>query len=461
MGRGERMSIVQIQVDTEQNHPEPIIYANVATINRLNLPLNNPIPLILGQKAIETHVIYSSNKGNLIRIPQNLATELHIPNGIQLHARYNKEKGILVGPVFGVLVQTIDPKTPQNPFGKLTDFLKEIAILARNQGILFYVFTMEDIHLDSQTIKGWMLRSNQWEPKTLPFPNVIYNRISSRKYEKQLQGKITELLKQVVLFNDHFLNKWQVHGILEKTIIKENMPTTKYYKGNHTIKEMLSTYPTIYLKPTNGSLGRGIIKIERSINQYIVQYSKINGASTYNFKSLNKLLKHLYPRLRSEPYLVQEGLSLLQINHRPIDFRILVQKNGHGQWSVTSMVARIANDQQFVSNLARGGTPANIIETIRSASPELGKRMVKGDFRKLALLIAKKLEESSTGHFAELGIDLGLDTKGKLWLLEVNSKPSKTEESTITGPRPSVNRLIQYVRFLSGFPQETKRRRRK
>ncbi|WP_339060146.1 YheC/YheD family protein [Tepidibacillus marianensis] len=454
------MSIVQVQVDIQQN-PEPIIYANIATINRLNLPLNKPIPLLLGQKSIEVRVFYSSNKGNLIRIPAELATQVHIPNGIQLHGRYDQEKGLIFGPVFGVLVQTIDPKLPQTPFGKLTDFLYEIATLARNQGILFYVFTLSDIYQQTQSIKGWMLHGNQWEPKILPFPNVIYNRISSRHHEKQQQGKIAELLKQVVLFNDHFLNKWQVHEMLEKTTIQGNMPATKYYKGNHTIKEMLSTYPTIYLKPTNGSLGRGIIKIERLVNQYIVQYSKINGASTYNFKSLNKLLKHLYPRLRSEPYLVQEGLNLLQINHRPIDFRILVQKNGQGLWSVTSMVARIANDQQFVSNLARGGTQANIIETIHTASPELSKKITKEHFRILALLVAKNLEESKSGHFAELGIDLGLDTKGKLWLLEVNSKPSKTEETTLTGPRPSVNRLIQYVRFLSGFPQNTKRRRRK
>ncbi|TCS83595.1 YheC/YheD family protein [Tepidibacillus fermentans] len=455
------MKIVQIQVDQEQNQPRPIIYANIATINRLSLPLNQPITLHFGKKNVEVRVSISTNTGNLIRIPSELAAQLLLPNGIQLHAKFDKEKGLFLGPIFGILIQTVNPKQPQTPFGKLTEFLKEVALLARNQGILFYVFTIQDIYQQTQMVKGWFYSSNQWEPRIFPLPDVIYNRISSRNQEKKFKVKITELQKQIPFFNEHFLNKWQVYEMLKKTPIQDYMPETNYFKGNQSIKEMIAKYPIIYLKPTNGALGRGIIKIEHSLDQYIVQYSRINGASTFYFKNLNKLLKHLYPRLHSEPYLIQEGLNLIQFNRRPIDFRILVQKNGQGLWSITSMVCRIANDQQFVSNLARGGTQANVMETIRSANPELSKKIKKDHFRKLALLIAKNLEESTSGHFAELGIDLGLDNKGKIWLLEVNSKPSKTEDTALAGPRPSVNRLIQYVRFLTGFPEEKKRHRRK
>ncbi|MFV9511210.1 YheC/YheD family protein [Tepidibacillus sp. LV47] len=455
------MGIVQVQVETQEDQQKPTIYANIATINRLNLPINQPISLKFGKIITEVKVTLSSNSGNLMRIPSDLATQLHIPNGTLLNAKFDKEKGLLLGPIFGILVQSVNPKQPQTPFGKLTEFFKEVALLARNQGILFYIFTIQDIYHGSQTIQGWFYRNNQWEVGIFPLPDVIYNRISSRSQERKFKAKIAELQKQIPFFNEHFLNKWQVYEMLKKTSIHQFMPETTYFKGNQSLKEMIKKYPIVYLKPTNGALGKGIIKIERSPEQYIVQYSRINGASTFYFKNLNKLLKHLYPRLQSEPYLIQEGLNLIQLNRRPIDFRILVQKNGRGHWSITSMIARIANDQQFVSNLARGGTQAGVMATIRQASPELSKTIKKEHFRKLALQIAKKLEESTSGHFAELGIDLGLDNDGKIWLLEVNSKPSKTEETTLAGPRPSVHRLIQYVRFLTGFPERVKGSRRK
>ena len=71
--------------------------------------------------------------------------------------------------------------------------------------------------------------------------------------------------------------------------------------------------------------------------------------------------------------------------------------------------------------------------------------------------------ESIQGHYAEFGIDLGVDTRGHIWLLEVNSKPSKSTtavqqpgdeegEHTPSRPRPSVIRMLDYAAFLSGFP---------
>ena len=53
---------------------------------------------------------------------------------------------------------------------------------------------------------------------------------------------------------------------------------------------------------------------------------------------------------------------------------------------------------------------------------------------------------------AELGIDLAIDVHGKIWLIEINSKPSKTDDTVINPNshfRPSVLRLIDYVLYLS------------
>ncbi|WP_374701241.1 YheC/YheD family protein [Thalassobacillus sp. C254] len=42
----------------------------------------------------------------------------------------------------------------------------------------------------------------------------------------------------------------------------------------------------------------------------------------------------------------------------------------------------------------------------------------------LLLTIFKKIEESY-GRFGEMGIDIGIDQGGNLWIIECNAKPGK------------------------------------
>ncbi len=68
--------------------------------------------------------------------------------------------------------------------------------------------------------------------------------------------------------------------------------------------------------------------------------------------------------------------------------------------------------------------------------------------------MANTFEELVDGHYAELGIDLAVDKSGKIWLLEINFKPSKTDDTVINPSlttRPSVIRLIEYTLYLTRF----------
>jgi len=454
---------IQIENSDSADH---FIYANPTVINYLNLPLHKPFKLSFGNKSVDVQLGLSSNKGNLVRIPAHVAQQLMIPNGIQIYAKYHKDYGIQLGPIIGILVQNILNNQPQTPFGKLTLYMQEVAQVARSNGILAYIFALEDINQEEGYVNGWIYKNNKWVKGKFPIPNVVYNRISSRMKEKKSLELIKNLQKKYrfTFFNEHFLNKWQVYEKLINTPIENIMPKTVLYKGVLTLKQMLSKHQQIYLKPTNGALGRGIIRIEKINNQYTVKFSRNQSPMTITFTSIGSLYKYLKPRLANETFLVQKGLNLIHHQNRPIDFRILVQKNGLGKWAITSMVARIANDQHIVSNLARGGTQSGVMETIKLASPKLATQISRTHFKKLALAVASNLELATEGNFAELGIDLALDESGKIWLLEVNSKPSKSEDTSTKqlGPRPSVRRLIQYVLHISDYQQQvyTKRKRR-
>ncbi|MNJ53594.1 Endospore coat-associated protein YheD [compost metagenome] len=73
--------------------------------------------------------------------------------------------------------------------------------------------------------------------------------------------------------------------------------------------------------------------------------------------------------------------------------------------------------------------------------------------QKTALEIAQGIDKYIPAHFGELGIDLAVDTSGRIWLIEVNSKPSKNDNTPIGDSkiRPSVKQVIEYARYLSGF----------
>jgi len=448
------MATLTIQIEPQHLIPFNFIYTNNLVINRLGLPLGEPIELSFGSKKAYVYVRESPVKGNLIRIPSHIANNLLLPNGVKIRAKYHQSTGLKFGPLLGILVQNVQKNQPQTPFGKFTNFAIEVSEKSRAMGIIPYFFTADRISKNSDFISGWFYYNNKWEEGTFPIPSVIYNRISLRKEEEKLLPIIHKLQKQhpFVFFNNNFLNKWEVYQLLMQTATRQILPKTVKLQGIATLREILKRFSIVYLKPTNGALGNGIMRLEKTSDGYIVQSNRAQGPVSMNFKSLENLVKYLRPRIAGKTYLVQEGINLIKIDGRPIDFRILVQKNAKGNWDVTSMVARIANDKQFVSNLAQGGTISPVLETIRTASPELIKKVTRNDFKKYSIEIAKQIDTAATGLFAELGIDLALDVNGKIWLLEVNSKPSKTEDPKETnGSRPSVNRLIQYVHYVSGF----------
>ena len=152
--------------------------------------------------------------------------------------------------------------------------------------------------------------------------------------------------------------------------------------------------------------------------------------------------------------LIQQGLTLIETGGRPIDFRALTQKNASGKWTITSIVSRTAGSHHFVSNLARGGTLSKVGEAVaKSNLPVSFRKGAYGRLQKAALEIARGIDTHIPAHFGELGIDLALDTSGRVWLLEVNSKPSKNDNTPLNEGkiRPSVRMMIQYARYVSGF----------
>lgn len=455
---------VKVTVQTKPN-PERsltgVLSINPKLLHHLKLIPGSTPTLVCGKRKARVHVKMNNHHNQLILIDAVTASHLCLLDGIQINISYNPAaKTLFLGPLFCILVDTIEKPT-EGPVKSLSPFIEEVTRYGQKRGILVFVASPDGVHPDKQQMNGWHVLKRTWQAGEFPIPDVCYNRISSRAVEQAQETQaILRFLNQTChLFNTQFLNKWQVHQLFSKSEkLRHYLPETRQY-AEADLNEMLQKYSIIYLKPSDGSLGRGVIRLVRHSRHITCQYATVSGNVFKKFKNRSQLLQFLKPRITRQDYLIQEGLKLASWAGRPVDFRILVQKNGTGRWHVTSMVARAAKENTIVTNIARGGSLYSVKSILPHLTPHSAEK-TQHRLRQLAMLIAQELEAQLEGTFAEFGVDMALDIHGNLWLLEVNAKPSKNENSMLgkDSIRPSVRYLLQYVQYATEQQRNMKHR---
>jgi glutathione synthase/RimK-type ligase-like ATP-grasp enzyme len=458
-------SKVWVQVsESKQYFPTQIhIHMQEQLLKRLRIPIIEPVLLRFGsiQKVVRFMDTPSSNKeGQSLTITANLAHELGLSTGDTIRIRYHPDHNeVRLGPVLGILTAQTYEKQPQGLFGINSSFFEEVAQASRQSGTFVYIFTLDGVDLQNKHVTGWRYKNKRWAFTRFPLPDVIHNRLDSRKMElsETIQTFFANIKHHtnIPIFNHRFLNKVEVTQLLSNdSRISSLSPETVTHFNKSLIAAMFKKYPVIFVKPSKGSLGYGIIHFTRTAKGWKCIQNSMTGPVHRHFHKPEELLKFLYPRLRKASYLIQRGIPLVHVMGSPVDFRALLQKNGMGKWSITSTVARIASEQSFVSNVAQGGKLSRVKAALQNSTlPDHLIPAVERQLKNAALAVAETIEERADGLFAELGIDLGVDASGKVWLIEVNSKPSKTEDASMNDGkiRPSVRKMLDYVQYLAKF----------
>lgn len=460
-GKGDRemaKTKLAVHVQNGTSSQDDAIVLGEAYVKRWKIPVNQSVTLRFGAAKREVKVTSAAHLA-AIRMNETLASRFGLHHGIQLCLHYKPStRTLTIGPLIGVLVSRVYSAKPERPFGAMTAFCRELTDACEQFGGFVYFFTPEDIRSGgSSAISGWC-HTERWVKRTFPVPNVVYNRLTSRKLENR--PSVQQFMKSAKthygasVFNEKYLNKSEVFKALRGVSSLHHLLPESYLVKNYAmLKAMCKKHAIVYLKPITGSLGKGIIKIsKRSGGGYACHFTSLNGVRKQEYPTLTQLFKTISGKLRTGRYQIQQGIHLIEIGGRPVDFRALVQKGVQGEWGVTSVVGRIAANNTFVSNLARGGSLATVPDAAaKSNVASSGKAGMNAKLRKAAIDIAKGTEAQIQGHFAEFGVDLAVDRSGRVWLLEVNSKPSK-DDNTPAGDskiRPSVRQLIYYSQHLS------------
>ncbi|CAH2713575.1 Endospore coat-associated protein YheD [Neobacillus rhizosphaerae] len=421
----------------------------------LQLKENLDLKITLGKKTITTTVQTVEMAADEILLPEKMITEFCLPlQSYKFQAMYLAESHTLkLGPMVGLLTNFTSNKHEEPHFRTIHSFCEELHHGITMQGGFFYVFSY-----DKFLNEGYYLDDGKWILFEPPLPDVIYNRIHSRRLEqkdsyKHFRKRLEQLM--IPIFNDRFLSKWEVYEQLsEERHLFPYIPETKIFSKEH-LHDFIQKYETVFLKPIHGSQGRNIIKVIKEMEYlYTFQTSLTDQSDQLGNKySLDEIYPLIKPILHNRIYIIQQGLSLVTHQSCAIDFRVLCHKNQTDHWEITSIVARIAAEQEFVSNIAKGGTITRPLNVLRTCLDRRKSLEVLAQMKELALETASVISSHSAGITGELGIDIGVDLDGRLWLIEVNSKPSKNFDDGLGKIRPSAKAIIQFCAKL-GFETE-------
>jgi hypothetical protein len=424
------------------------IYISKMLVSKWKLKNDGNITICIGKQFINLKVYEKNINDYEIQFPPYILESIHLPlQTYSIIAQYSySEQTLYLAPMIGLLTE-IDDIDPENPhFRSVHSFCEELEFVTKNLGGFFYVFSLQT--LNDPYIIGYYLNDGQWCKSQLPVPDVIYNRIHSRRLESStVFQQFRQQLKndEIPIFNDRFLSKWEVYDVLMTEYhLQPHIPCTKLYSKKN-LQEFLLTFPVVFLKPVHGSQGRNIIRVEQKESSFLLQFSyfkeKQNSLIASDITQVHDLIE---PFLKNNSYLIQQGIPFIQYQDRLMDFRVLCHKNNQDVWSVTSVVARLSAEKQFVSNIARGG---ETMKPLQALSLYFDRKTSKQQFifiKELALEFASVISLSSEGLTGELGIDMGIDSQGNPWIIEANSKPSKNFEEQEIKIRPSAKAIISY-----------------
>ncbi|WP_286231197.1 YheC/YheD family protein [Neobacillus mesonae] len=432
------------------NPHDQLMQISKKLLKQLNISDSKNISIEIGKTSIIMNIQPIDIPANEIILPENVMSNFRLPvQNYRFLASFQPESQTLkLGPVVGLLTNFYLKENDEPNFRSVHKFCEELHHVISGNGGFFYVFSYENF-----LTKGYYFQEEKWISVEPPLPDVIYNRIHSRILEKKISfqefRQDLELL-MIPLFNDRFLSKWEVYDeIHNESPLKKAIPETKIFSMENLI-ELAQKYETLFIKPIHGSQGKNIIKLIRvNENRFTYRASLTGGhEQPETYYSLEDIYKHLKPILQNRIYIVQQGIPFITKDFRTMDFRVLCHKKHPLMWDITSIVARIGADQEFVSNLARGGTLIRPLDALRTCFDAKQGKKVLSEIKDLALKIAASISSQTHGMFGELGIDIGVDIDGKPWLIEVNSKPSKSFEENQEKIRPSAKAIVRFCTTL-------------
>jgi len=222
-------------------------------------------------------------------------------------------------------------------------------------------------------------------------------------------------------FHSRIVSKWEKTTVLVRNKrIRKHIPKT-LPMTEASLRSLLRKYGMVYVKPDTGTHGKGIfrVKLRKGRRKKFLLRWRLKRKP---FRTYKRMYAFLLKKVKNRSYLVQRGVHLLKRDGRAFDFRVVVQRNKNGRFVGSAIAGRLGKAGKIVSNGSQG---ADILPHIDLLKPHFSKRHIDAKMKRLyrfGIRTAKQLR-SEYKDLWEIGMDIGIDTDNRAWLLEVNTRP--------------------------------------
>lgn len=315
------------------------------------------------------------------------------------------------------------------------------------QQVIFY--TPQQVQLHTHRVKGFMRKNKKWITAStlLPFINHDIGYYTGAAISQKVRR--IKRLKQIIFTGYGLGDKWKIHQLLmqcpaAEAVLISTQPLHSLAKAIAFITEHL----LVILKPVNGSQGRDIYRIGLSDAGFIVETPRGNTLSL----QVEQLEHFLQRKINKEGWVLQKYIDINGLSYVPSDIRVLVQKNGKGQWQLSGKAIRQGKGHGLICNIQKGGRIFEALPYLSTRfTDEIANRLIK-EMEQLSLELAHQLESYSGKRYVELGFDFAVDQESRLWMMEINIKPGKKIMRQLHGPAGqfrSGTAPYRYARYLS------------
>lgn len=443
----------------------PIVRMSSTLMRRLGLDPGKPLTLRAGQRRVQLLVAMGEKSlstdgtdlhAERLYLPSNIVQRMNLPTNWPVMLRQDVGGDVHIGPFVGIFCQRYPRKSI---FGPQTAFFRRLIRLGRTMNMCVYVFETRDVDRRAGIVHGvtW-LEERGWVRMRFPLPDVLYDRGFVNGPVMHVQRWLRR--RGVEQFNSWVGSKLWVYRLMaDDPELARYIPETVVLRRTADLAGMIRRHGTVYVKAAGGGKGIGIWVI-RGDGQggYVYGYTdslcRIRRGKT---RDLSSIVQMLLSRPR-KPWLIQPRIELLRHKGRIFDVRVLVQRDATGTLQVTGTGARIGRRGSFISNIFGGGDARQLeplLEETLGLSPAAAAAM-REEIERVALSVAELIHRACrrTGHVGELGVDIGIDRRGRLWFFEANSRTGRNVFQMAgmrDSARAAMQRPLEFALYLSGF----------
>lgn len=371
-------------------------------------------------------------------LSSGIIDDLHIPDYPIFEVQVNGNE-IVIGPCIGILVAQEDKDITKRR-------LKEISMSMLDYQTIrgaVIVFSLDKVDQSKRLLQGYCYnpKTDSWERGIFPYPLAIHRKTS---LNDEWQNHFLSVIGDRV-FNNYTFGKWEMYRWFSEEIdILPNLPHTILYKSYQDMYDMLQKYGVLYVKPIWGMKGHGVVRIIKENDKIVFKYRKDDENINISSENKTEVEKTIEKLFKPGEYIIQQGLDMIEYNGGVVDFRCVMQKNHARQWVCNAIVARAGAKGSVVSNISSGGGALPALELVKEVFSITEREVfsIKEKIISLCMKVCRSLDEYGI-NYCTLGLDIGIDKKKNIWLIEVNNR----------SPHPAialrVNEILSYYTILA------------